>query len=197
MDPTIHLRQPGQNRFCEVIQMKNIRGLYQFKCKRSGETLAEKIQSRVKQMRIAIQIPILVCCLFLSCVIPAVAQSTFGSVRGIVQDNTSAAISDTQVVLHSTDENTERTVTADASGNFVFENVKAGKYSLHAHRDGFADTQISGITVEARQDVRLTVSLTVAAQMTTVEVTSGGEQINTENATLGDSKDNLQMTQLT
>ena len=28
------------------------------------------------------------------------------------------------------------------------------------------------------------------------QVTSGGDQINTENATLGDSKDNLQMTQL-
>ena len=39
--------------------------------------------------------------------------------------------------------------------------------------------------------MRLTVSLAVAAQMTTVEVTSGGEQIDTENATLGDSKDNL------
>jgi TonB dependent receptor len=55
---------------------------------------------------------------------------------------------------------------------------------------------MSGISVEARQDVRLAVSLSVASQTTTVEVTSGGEQINTENATLSDSKDNLQMTQL-
>ena len=44
--------------------------------------------------------------------------------------------------------------------------------------------------------MRLTVSLAVAAQTTTVEVTSGADQINTENATLSDSKDNLQMTQL-
>src|SRR6202034_2514950 len=43
---------------------------------------------------------------------------------------------------------------------------------------------------------RVTISLAVAAQSTTVEVTSGGEQINTENGTLGDSKDNIQMTQL-
>src|SRR6202034_1806093 len=48
----------------------------------------------------------------------------------------------------------------------------------------------------ARQDVRLRISLAVASQSTTVEVTSGGEQINTENGTLGDSKDNIQMTQL-
>src|SRR6202042_2424610 len=65
-----------------------------------------------------------------------------------------------------------------------------------AHHDGFGDTQMSGIIVEAREDVRLTISLAVASQSTTVEVTSGGEQINTENGTLGDSKDNIQMTQL-
>jgi hypothetical protein len=124
------------------------------------------------------------------------AQSTFGSVRGIVQDHTGASIPGSQVVLHSTDENTERTANADDSGGFIFENVKAGHYSLRAHHDGFADTDMSGISLDARQDLRLTVSLNIAAQATTVEVTSGGDQINTENATLGDSKDNLQMTQL-
>jgi hypothetical protein len=134
--------------------------------------------------------------LLLSTVPPALAQSTFGSVRGIVQDNTSAVIPDTQIALHSTDENTEHTVNADASGNFIFENVKAGSYSLRAHHSGFADTVLTGMAVEARQDLRLTVVLNVAAESTTVEVTSGGDQINTENATLGDSKDNLQMTQL-
>jgi Carboxypeptidase regulatory-like domain/TonB dependent receptor len=197
--------------------MKNIRGLYQFDSIAAGmpglciekneegyegstknkSRLAANTREGVRWTTIARSVfSILVCYLLISSVAPAYAQSTFGSVRGIVQDNTSAVISGTQVVLHSTDENTDRTASADASGSFIFENVKAGQYSLHAHHDGFADTQISGISVEARQDVRLTVSLTVASQTTTVEVTSGGEQINTENAALGDSKDNLQMTQL-
>jgi hypothetical protein len=141
-------------------------------------------------------IPVVLFVLLLSTVAPALGQSTFGSVRGVIQDNTSAAIPDTQVVLHSAGENTERTVNADASGNFIFENVKAGSYSLRAHHSGFADTILTGISVETRQDLRLTVSLNVAAESTTVEVTSGADQINTENATLGDSKNNLQMTQL-
>jgi hypothetical protein len=141
-------------------------------------------------------LPIVAIFLVLNVVAPALGQSTFGSVRGIVQDNTSAVISDSQVVLHSADENTERTVNADASGSFTFENVKAGKYSLRVHHDGFADTVLTGISLEARQDLRLTVSLTVATQSTTVEVISSADQINTENGTVGDSKDNLQMTQL-
>jgi hypothetical protein len=126
----------------------------------------------------------------------ACGQSTFGSVRGTVQDSTGAAIPGTQLVLHSTDENSDRTVSTDSSGNFVFENVKAGKYSLRAHRDGFADTVVSGISVEARQDLRIPTTLNVAAEATTVEVSSGADQINSENATLGDSKTNIEMTQL-
>src|SRR5271163_524983 len=84
-------------------------------------------------------LPILLCYLVLSSPSLALGQSTFGSVRGAVQDTSGAVISDTQIVLHSADENTDRTVTADAAGSFVLENVKAGEYSLLAHHNGFAD----------------------------------------------------------
>jgi hypothetical protein len=124
------------------------------------------------------------------------AQSTFGSVRGTVQDSTGAAIPGTQLVLHSVDENTDKTLTTDSSGSFLFENVKAGKYSLKAHHEGFADTLTSGIVVEARQDLRLAATLNVASQATTVEVSAGADQINTENGTISDSKTNIEMTQL-
>ncbi len=134
--------------------------------------------------------------LFLGSAISARAQSTFGSVRGTVQDSTGATIPGTHIILHSVDENTDRAVDSDASGIFVFENVKAGKYSLKAHRDGFADTVVSGISVDARQDLRLSTTLNVAANTTTVEVNAGADQINTENGTIGDSKTNIEMTQL-
>ena len=96
--------------------------------------------------------------------LPVFGQSTFGSVRGIAQDNSGAAIAGAKIALHSTDENSDRTVNADASGSFVFENVKAGHYTLRASHAAFAETVISGISVEARQDLRLTVSLNIAAQ---------------------------------
>jgi hypothetical protein len=139
---------------------------------------------------------VIICCLLVAAGSFARAQSTFGSVRGNVQDASGAAIPDAQIVLHSTDENTERAVNTDTSGAFVFENVKAGKYTLRAHRDGFADTVVSGISVEARQDLRLGATLNVAAQSTTVEVSGAADQINTENGTISDSKTNIEMTQL-
>ncbi|HMH15437.1 MAG TPA: TonB-dependent receptor [Edaphobacter sp.] len=126
----------------------------------------------------------------------AMAQSTFGSVRGIAQDGSGAVLPETQITLHSLDENIDRQTKADADGGFTIENVKPGKYSLRAAMSGFAETVMNGVTVEARQDVRLTVVMTVAAQTSTVEVSAGADQINSENAAIGDSKDNQQIMQL-
>ena len=124
------------------------------------------------------------------------SQSTFGSIRGVVQDVSGAVIPGAQVSLHSIDENTDRVIASDESGSYVLENVKAGKYSLRATREGFAATTIKGITLEARQDLRFTLQMPIAAQSQTVEVTASGAEINTENATVGDLKNTEQIAQL-
>jgi hypothetical protein len=64
------------------------------------------------------------------------AQSTFGSIRGTVQDDSGAVIPGAMVTVHSLDENFDRQVSTDDSGNFVVENLKAGRYSLTAHHEG-------------------------------------------------------------
>ena len=100
------------------------------------------------------------------------------------------------MTLHSVDESTDRTTTSDASGAFLFENLKPGPYTLTAGHAGFATTNLNGVQLSARQDLRLSVALSVAAESTTVQVTSAADQIDTENATISDSKDNALITQL-
>jgi hypothetical protein len=117
------------------------------------------------------------------------AQSTFGSIRGIAQDQSGAAIADVQVTLHNVDENVDRVTKTDAVGAYAFDNVLANKYSIRAKHDGFAETVLAGINLAARQDLRYTLTLTIATQASTVEVTSDAAQINTENGVIGDSKD--------
>ena len=124
------------------------------------------------------------------------AQSTFGSVRGTVQDATGASIPGALVTVHSIDENVDRTAKTDASGEFVVENLKAGSYSVVVHGEGFTDTTIESVALEARQQLRIPVTLSVKSDVTTVQVSASPDQINTENATLSDSKDNQQITQL-
>jgi hypothetical protein len=124
------------------------------------------------------------------------AQSTFGSVRGTVQDATGASIPGALVTVHSLDENVDRTAKTDASGEFAVENLKAGHYSVVVHGEGFTDTTIESVALEARQQLRIPVTLSVKSDSTTVQVSASPDQINSENATLSDSKDNQQITQL-
>ena len=181
--------------------MKHIRGLYQSSSVVVGqpsislkENKATVPSSETRWARL--YLPIFALCLLMSAVLPTFGQSTFGSVRGIVQDVSSAAVPDTTVILHSTDENTDRTVNSDATGAYTFENVKAGHYTLRGQHSGFADTVLDGITLAARQDLRLELTLQVAAQVTTVQVTSSGAEINTENATVSDMQTGTALAQL-
>jgi hypothetical protein len=126
----------------------------------------------------------------------APAQSTFGSIRGTTTDATGAAIPSTTATLRSTDQSTTRTTVTDNSGAFLFENLKPGRYTLLAAHPGFSPTNLNSINVEARQNLRLTVTLSVSTDTTTVDVTAGPDQINTEDATISDSKNNVLITQL-
>ena len=108
------------------------------------------------------------------------AQSTFGAFEGLPQDSSGAAIPDTKVTLHSVDQNTDRAVKTNATGDYAFENVLAGQYSIRAQSDGFADTEIDGITLAARQDSRYNLTMTIATLATTVQVTSSATRSHRE-----------------
>jgi hypothetical protein len=124
------------------------------------------------------------------------AQSTFGTIRGTTLDQSGSSIPQAHVSLHSVDENSDFEAISDDHGNFAFENVKPGHYSLVATKEGFAKAIIERVELAARQDLRLDVKLALASQSQVVEVSGAAELVNTENATLTDSKLNSDITQL-
>jgi Carboxypeptidase regulatory-like domain len=116
------------------------------------------------------------------------AQSTFGSIRGTTEDQTGAAAPQAQIILHNVDENTDVMTTGDEQGNFSFENVKPGHFRLTATKEGFADAVVTNIELAARQNLRVDLKFAIATQNQQVDVTAAAELVNTENATLSDSK---------
>jgi Carboxypeptidase regulatory-like domain len=124
------------------------------------------------------------------------AQSTFGTILGTVQDKSGALVPGALITAQSLDENEQRTTTSGSSGDFVFENLKAGHYKVTVHKDGFSDAVVSSATLEARQELRVPVTLTVTAGSTTVEVSADEALINTEDATLNNTVSNQDISQL-
>jgi hypothetical protein len=126
-----------------------------------------------------------------------VGQSTFGGIVGVVKDPSQGAVEGAQVKLTNLDEHTEREATADANGAFEFTNLKPGHYELLVHAPGFADYKVTALQLDARQSLRLDLTLKLASSTQTVEVSSqAGPVIDTENSTISDSKNFQQITNL-
>ena len=126
--------------------------------------------------------------------VPARAQSTFGSIVGVVHDTTQAVVPGASVKIQSLEDNSTRSATSDQNGSFEFVNLKPGRYAVAAQAEGFAEFQIPSAELAARQTLRIDVTLGIKSQSQTVEVADTVAVINTENAVISDSKDNLQIT---
>lgn len=136
---------------------------------------------------------LLVCSFALS---SAKAQSTFGSIVGVVHDATQAVVPGASVEIKSLDDNSTHSATSDQNGSFEFVNLKPGRYALSALAEGFAEFKVPSAQLDARQTLRIDVTLGVKSQSQTVEVEDTVATINTENAVISDSKNNEQITEL-
>jgi len=127
----------------------------------------------------------------------AFSQSTFGSIVGVVRDPNQGSVAGAQIALLGLDDQSQHSATSDADGAFQFVNLKPGRYQLLVQSSGFADFKVTSLQLEARQSLRMDVSLKLATAAQSVEVSGdAGPVINTENATLGDTKDFAQVTGL-
>jgi len=130
-----------------------------------------------------------------SCTLAA-AQSTFGSFVGTVQDPSGARVSGATVVLRNVDENITISRESSISGEYLFINQKPGHYELSVRKDGFTRTVVSGLLLDARQEQRVNLQLKVQSGQETVQVSGDSQEINTENATIADSKDGALLAEL-
>jgi outer membrane receptor for ferrienterochelin and colicins len=110
--------------------------------------------------------------IFLFSFIPASARSS-GEIRGRVNDATGAAITGAAVTLKNLSTGFERVALSDANGEFSFEGVSNGRYSITASARGFAP-EIKN--VESISDQAVDFSLQPAAIAERLTVTSGSRQ---------------------
>jgi len=128
--------------------------------------------------------------------VSARAQSTFGSIVGVVHDTTQAVVTGASVKVRRLEDNSVRSTTSDENGSFEFVNLKPGNYALSAQAEGFAEFKVSSAELSARQTLRIDVIVGVKSQSLTVEVADTVAVINTENGVISDSIDNRQITEL-
>jgi Carboxypeptidase regulatory-like domain len=110
-----------------------------------------------------------------------------GIVVGTVTDPSGAAVPGAVVTLTDTATNAERTTTTNATGRYNFPNVPPGNYVLTISKAGFRVAKIVNQTVVVGESRTLDVNLDMGAATQVVEVTATNTDLQTMNATIGNT----------
>ena len=75
------------------------------------------------------------------------AQVTTGTISGIVQDQSGAAIAGAEVAIRNVDTGTARTIISDAGGRYTAPDLPLGNYEVQGQHSGFQTEVRSGINL--------------------------------------------------
>src|SRR6266478_5837913 len=126
-------------------------------------------------------------CLFALCPASLHAQAASStSIAGIVTDSSGAVVVGASVKLTDKATNTPRTNSTNDAGRYFFANVPPGEYEIAVSKSGF---RITKTIVTASVGVPLTVDLKLelGSVSDTVEVTATNSELQTMNATVGNT----------
>ena len=110
---------------------------------------------------------------------------TTGAIAGRVTDSSGAVIVNAEVTLVSKATGSESVVSTDQIGNYRFNLIPPGAYQLRFSAKGFKTSESPDLTVTVTETNTVNLALLPGAQQETVEVSSGADLLQTENATLG------------
>ncbi|HWW15547.1 MAG TPA: carboxypeptidase-like regulatory domain-containing protein [Candidatus Dormibacteraeota bacterium] len=111
-----------------------------------------------------------------------------GAIGGVIQDASGAVIANAKVSVKS-DATGEvlRQATTDSSGLFTTTLLPVGVYTVEVNAAGFPLTRFPGIIVRITETTRMTAVMKAGVVKEVVEVQSQVEQVNTTDATTGQS----------
>jgi outer membrane receptor protein involved in Fe transport len=121
------------------------------------------------------------------------AASIFGSIHGLIHDPQHRPVEGARVLLHSTTSDFFQSTATNSDGEFHFDNLPLGAYTLTVDSPGFnAETQ--SITLASNRDAKPHFSLTIARTAETIEVQDTAPAVNPESSTSSNTVSREQIT---
>ena len=117
-------------------------------------------------------------------------------IRGTVTDPTGALIPNVAVVATNQNTGVRFTTTSSASGDYSFQALPIGTYSISATAPGFKSFSATGITLSIDQEYDEPVKLALGSSGEVVEVQADSVQVNTTDMQLNNIVDAKQIVEL-
>jgi len=126
--------------------------------------------------------------LWLSSSPSAWAQSTStGTVVGAVTDPSGAVVGGATVTITDVSTNVARSTTTNASGRYTYVDVNPGTYNMAVSKSGFSTMKVENQKVDVGASLTLNLALQVGGANVVVEVQATGAELQTMNATVGNT----------
>ncbi len=124
------------------------------------------------------------------------AQSSTGSLSGVVSDEKEAFIANATVTAKNTQTGASRTAQTNSEGRFTFVNLPIGAYSVTVESANFAKFIQTGITLDVNQNAVLNISLKAGGVQEVVTVTENASVLNTTTAEVSTRFDERRLSEL-
>jgi outer membrane receptor protein involved in Fe transport len=108
--------------------------------------------------------------------------SIFGSITGLIHDPQHRPVHGAKVTVWANTSKWTQTTTSDASGEFRFDNIAIGNYTIEVDAEGFA-AQTQQMILASGSELRLHFALTVAGSKETVQVSETASAVNPDSST--------------
>ena len=127
--------------------------------------------------------------------IPCWGQATT-SVRGTITDTSGGSVAGATITITNTETRIERSATSASDGSYQFLLLPPGTYKLTVTALGFQRYQETGLQLLVNTPATVNVQLKVGGSKETVTVTAEAPALNMVDASIGNSFNELQVTQI-
>ena len=126
------------------------------------------------------------------------SQTGTSTIRGTITDPQGRVVTGATITLTNVETNAVRSSKSNDTGAYVFDLIPPAKYRLEVETKGFKKKVVDKVQAAIGKATETNVTLDVGAATEVVEVVSSSQQalINTQDASLGNTFDSLQITQL-
>lgn len=126
------------------------------------------------------------------------SQTGTSTVRGTVTDQSNRVVAGATVTLTNLGTNSVRTTQTSDTGAYVFDLIIPASYRLEIEAKGFKKKVVDNVKALIGKQTESNVELEVGAATEVVEVQASAQEaiINTQDATLGNNFESIQITQL-
>jgi hypothetical protein len=120
---------------------------------------------------------------------PAAAQTTTGSISGLVTDAQKAALRGVAVHVRNAETGFTRSATSNEAGVYRLTGLPVGTYDVVADLQGMRPLAVPGVVVTIGLDVSLNMTMQVAGRVESVTVTAPAPLISTGSSAVGEVVD--------